>query len=127
VPWWATALVAVGTAFVSGAGVVTLVKGWYERKPTQARTIDQLSDTAIEQVRQAVLDAGEARAAARDARREAEEARREANAARREAVEARIETMNAAASMRRLVSAILDPYMTIEELRKMVQQPGTTL
>ncbi len=125
-PW--TALVAVVSAALTSAGMVPLIKGWFERKVTAASVVDQLSDTALEMLRQARIDANairdEARAEVREARTEAHSARLEANEARREAVAARIEAMRAAASMRAMIDAILNPYASLEELRKMVQREG---
>lgn len=109
------ALIAIGSAIVSSAGMAVLVKGWTERRLTAATVADKLSDTALDLLHQAKQDAD-------DARKEAREARREANEARREAVVARTEAMRAAATVRHMVTAILDPYATLEELRRMVQE-----
>jgi hypothetical protein len=123
-PWgWSVVLGFVSAALTS-AGAVPLIKGLLERRLTEAAVeikrvtaVDTLSDTALDMLRQAKADA-------EDARMEARDARREANEARREAVEARIEAMRAAASMRSMIDAILNPYATVEELRKMVQREG---
>lgn len=116
-PWPWSIVIAIFSAAVTSAGVVPLVRGWFERHVTAATAVDKLSDTALEMLRQAKTDAD-------DARIEARGARREANEARREAVEARIEAMRAAASMRAMIDAILSPYASIDELRKMVQREG---
>jgi hypothetical protein len=108
-----SALIALITALISGSGAAVAVRALADRRITAATAADQLTDSALEMVQSARREAHEART-------EAGEARREANEARREAVSARIEAMNAAADTRRLVMAILDPYATLEALRKIV-------
>lgn len=107
-------------------GIVEIFKTIANRPIRQVTAADMLSDSALEQVKQALAAAEEARKEAREARREADEARREANEARREAVEARRDAMNAAANMRRIVTAIQSPYATLEQLRAMVSDPPSS-
>jgi uncharacterized membrane protein len=118
-PGWLTTLLGsgIGGAFVWG--IVEVVKTIANRPLRDAQAADQLSDSALEHVR-------EARDEARQARQEANEARREASEARREAVEARREAMTAVARMRQLVTAIQSPYATIEQLRAMVADPPSS-
>ena len=111
-----TAVLAIFSAIVSGGGTAVGIRAFANRKVTAANAVDQLTDSALELVKAA-------RDEAREARQEAQEARREANEARREAATSRIEAMSAAADAHRLVTAILDPYATLESLRKIVTIP----
>lgn len=123
---WSTLAVAllgggVVGAFVSGA--VEVIKTFSQRKVRAATVVDQLSDTAMEQVKQAIAAAEAARQDAHEARDEAREARREAAEARREAADARREAMDMSRTMSRLKSAILSPYANLDQLRAMVTDP----
>jgi uncharacterized protein (DUF3084 family) len=132
-PQW-VALILGGT-FGGAAigGIVEVVKTIANRKVRdaaatveQATAADRLSDSALEFMRQAGEDAKEARNEANQARRDADDARRDASEARREATEARRDAMTAVANMRRLTSAILSPYATLEGLRAMVSDPPSS-
>jgi uncharacterized protein (DUF3084 family) len=130
---WSPVLVAALSGGVVGAfisGVVEVIKTVSSRKVRAATVVDQLSDTAMEQVKQAIAaaeaarsDAHEARAEAREARQEAYSARQEAVEARRAANDARREAMDMSRDLSRLKTAILSPYASIEQLRAMVTDP----
>lgn len=123
--WLQTALGSgVVGGFLYGFGVV--VRTIANRKIRDATAADKLSDSALALVQQAGKDAKEARDEANQARRDADEARREASEARREATEARRDAMTAVANMRRLTSAILSPYASLEGLRAMVSDPPSS-
>lgn len=118
------------SAFISGgfgvavvSGLVMIVRAVLGRPLIQASAAEKVSDTALAHVEQARDDARQAFAEARSARQDAEQARRDASEARREASEARREATDAAREMRRLKSAILNPSITVEQLRAMVSDP----
>jgi hypothetical protein len=131
------------TTILSGTGLVSLVgaatvffrtrKLMQQRdKITEASVIEQLSGTVgdfAEGVRR------DAQAQIDDTRRwarqqidaavdRAERAEARAVKAERAATEAQIASMQASASMRRLTTAILSPYATIDGLRTMVAPDG---
>jgi hypothetical protein len=130
-------LLAAGTggAFVWGAIQLgkALINAFASRKLTTANAHIQevaataaLNGEALELVRQARDDARAAWGEAKSARQDADDARRDASEARREANEARREAMDMARDMRRIKSAILSPYATLEKLREMVQDPPSS-
>lgn len=114
--WADTAGTVVASVLASG-GAVALINAFANRKKVKVDAVDQLSDTALEQVRSALEQVALARQDAADARRSATQAWAEAAEARREA-------MAVAAHLRRLTSEILSPVATIEHLRTLVS-PGT--
>lgn len=114
----------IGAAFLWGFAEV--VKTIANRKLRDVTAADKLSDSALAMVERASTDAREARAEATQARRDADDARREASEARREATEARREAMVAVANMRRITTAILSPYASLEGLRAMVSDPPSS-
>lgn len=105
-------------------GIVVIVKLWFNRPITKAMAADQLSDSALAMVQQAVSDAERARQRAENASADAEQSRRDASEARREANDARREAADVGREFRRLRSAILSPHATLEMLREMVAEPG---
>lgn len=122
-----------GAAIVSGAVVIIrLALKLWANKPLVAVTVaDKLNDLGLELVRAAEAsarlasaDAKSARDEARVARDDAEQARRDAREARQEATEARREAMDANREFRRLKTAIMSPYATLDKLRELVGEPG---
>ncbi len=130
-PGWLTTVLGSGVGAAFLWGMVEVVKTVANRRIREVTAADRLSDSALDLVRQARDDAQAAWAEARSARQDAESARRDASEARREANEARREAMDMARDFRRIKSAILSPYATLEALRAMVSDPpssnGTTL
>jgi len=133
---WVSAL--LGGSFGGGVlgAIVVLARLYANRGIVKATTeqlkaaaADRLSDTAAEMVRQIREDAraeiARARVEVTQARDEAVQARQEASEARREATEARREAMDANREFRRLKTAILSPYATVERLRELVGDPGS--
>lgn len=120
---WPSWLLGSGVTGAFLYGFAEVVKTIAGRKVREATAADKLSDSALDLVRQARDDAKSAWTEARSARQDADDARRDASEARREATEARREAMSAVASMRRITTAILSPYATLEGLRAMVSDP----
>lgn len=133
-PGWALQA-GTGGLFIWGAIQLgkAIIAAFANRKVTDASARIQdataagrLNDEALELVRQARDDAKAAWEEASRARQDANDARRDAAEARREANEARREAMDMARDMRRIKSAILSPYATLEKLREMVQDPPSS-
>lgn len=131
-----TIVTSVAGAALSGGGMAAIVSAFAKRRVTKAEATEKLTDSALDLFNAAKAQAEETRTAAKadinEARKEAAEARREAADARREATEAhrqmqaiKDEAEALAGFLRRLVSAIHDPYVTLERLRAMTGEPGT--
>jgi len=138
---WLTVLLGSGFGAALLYACVELVKTFTGRKVVQATAADRIADSALAMIEAARADAersiAQARAYASDviaqaaqdvaaARRDTDEARRDAAEARREATAARKEAMDASASMRRLTTEIMSPYASLDRLRALVGDGGTT-
>jgi len=133
-PGWALQA-GTGGLFIWGAIQVAkaLIAAVANRKVTDAAAHVQevaatatLNGEALELVRQARDDAKAAWNEAKSARQDADDARRDAAEARREANEARREAQDMARDMRRIKSAIMSPYATLDQLRAMVSDPPSS-
>lgn len=125
-PGWLTTAAQSGAGGLAIWGVIEIIKTIANRQVTAATAADRLSDSALDLVRQARDDAQAAWGEARTARQDADSARRDASEARREATEARREAMDMARDMRRIRTAILSPYATLDGLRAMVSDPPSS-
>ncbi len=135
-PNWLGALLSGSFGAAIVATIAVLARLFANRRIVQATATqlraaaaDQLSDIAADMVRQIRQDAHDeisrARQDATEARNEAIQARREANDARREANDARREAQDATREFRRLKTAILSPYATLDKLRELVGDAGS--
>ena len=117
--WGAVALIKAIAWLIANRGITKA-----NAEQIRAAAAEQISGTAADLVRQIRDDAHaeitRARVEVTEAKNEAVEARREASDARREAVEARREAMDISRDFRRLKTAILSPYATLDQLREMV-------
>ena len=122
-----------GTGVVSIIGAITVfVRTRQQGKLVEANVIEQLGGTvgdfaaAVRKDAQQQIDDTRrwAQQQIEAATRRAENAEARAVSAERAATEAQISSMQASATVRRLTSAILSPYATIEGLRAMVAPEG---
>lgn len=121
-------LAAQFTAAVLGAlGVGQIVTAIAKRRSNRADAVARINKVTLEWAEQLKVDAAEARVQAREARREAAEARTETAETRREVSatlrlvrELRADVTSMTEYVQRVVTAIRDPSMTIEQLRIMV-------
>lgn len=112
-----TTVATVVGAALGGGGLVAVVNAFARRRTVRTDAADRLSDSALRWVEQFQEEAAEAR-------REAAECRRESAEARREMAAVRLEAKELAADLHRLRAAILDPRITIERLRALVEPGG---
>lgn len=126
---WLSLLIGGGFGASLVGGIVALVKAFWRRPLIKVEAATELSDQAVDMVRQVRDDAlaqiKQARDDATAARQDADEARRQAAEARNEAWAARRDAEGALREFRRLTDAIMAPYATLEMLRQMVAEgPG---
>jgi hypothetical protein len=123
------ATVLSGTSIASILGAVAVViRTRQQRRVSESDVVRRLSGTVGDLAEDVRRDARETiedirRSAERQiewAGRRAEDAERRAVGAERSATEAQINAMQSAATVRRLTTAILSPYATIEGLRAMI-------
>jgi hypothetical protein len=127
--------------------VVALLKAWLGRKVINADAADKLAGSALEvleaarkdnqlaiaqaradaaaTMQQALQDVAAARRDTDEARRDAAEARRQAGEARREASDARKEAEMSGQMLRKLLTELFRPGVTVDGLRAFVNDyPG---
>lgn len=133
---WGQILIGGGFGATLVGGIVALVKAFWRRPLIKVEAATELSDQAVDmvrqvrddalaQIKQARDDAAAARQDATTARQDAEEARRQAAEARNDAWAARRDAESALREFHRLTDAIMAPYATLEMLRAMVAEgPG---
>lgn len=133
---WPENVTSIIGALLTGGGLVAVVNAVANRRKTKVDAATELSDTALEMIREVRTDAMQqielARQIAVSARRDAEDARRsagqawaEATEARREAVDMRREAMATAAQLRRLHAEIWSPIATVDGLRRLLDPGGS--
>lgn len=110
---WLTVLPTVIAAALGGGGLVAIVNALARRKVTKIEAADRLNDSTLEW-------ADKLQAHATNALKEAADAHREASAAREEMAAVRQEARALAWELRRLRQAILDPRITLDQLRLLV-------
>lgn len=114
---WVTLIVSVISAVLASGGTAAIVAAVARRKVTSAEAAGALTDSAIELLNVAKADA---RQTVSEARNEAAEAKREAIEARRQMRIVRQEAEIVVNYLRRVVTMIHDPTMTLERLRVLV-------
>jgi hypothetical protein len=108
-----TVITSVGGAVGGLAGLAALVGALTRRRVVKADAAETVTDTALELMTALKSDAKAAREDSAAARLDAQETHRQMSVVRQEC-----EAL--AGKMRRLVAAIHEPLMTIEQLRAMV-------
>ena len=114
---WATIVISIVSAIFASGGTAALVTAVSRRKVTSAEAAGALTDSAIELLNVAKADA---RQSVSEARNEAAEAKREAIEARRQMRIVRQEAEIVVNYLRRVVTMIHDPGMTMDRLRVLV-------
>lgn len=117
---WVTVLVSAVTALLGGGALAVLIGAVAGKKPRRAEVADRLSDSTLKWVEQFQEEAADARREAADTRREVADARREIAEVRRELAVVRAEAEALAVRLRGLVTSILAPGVTVEQLRDLV-------
>jgi len=115
-----TILVSTIGALLAAPGGVAIVNAISGRKKTQADVVGSLTDSALELLNAAKAETAEARREIKEVREEAAGARREAHETRRQMRHVREEADQLVGYLRRVVSYIHDPTMTLERLRVLV-------
>lgn len=118
-----TIILAAVTALFGGGGVAVAINAFANRRPRRAEVADRLSDSTLKWVEQFQEEAADARREAADTRREVAECRREVAEVRREMAALRGEAEVVARTLRNLRRSIMAPNMTVEQLRKDLQEP----
>jgi len=111
---------SIAASALVGGGFVAIVNALARRRAVKADVTEKLTGAALKMLQAAQADANEAYKEASEARREAMEARRET---RRELDQLSAELDAFAGRVRRLLSWIHDPYMTLERLRVLAPMP----
>lgn len=104
---------------LGGGGMVAIVNAFAKRRQVKVDAADRLSDGALKWVDEFQADAREARSEAAAARREATEAHAQMRAVRAEA-------QWLAGQLQALRRAIVDPNATLDRLRMLVAEDGTS-
>lgn len=117
---WLTVVVGLVAALLGTTGGAAAITAFSNRKKTSADVVGSLTDSALELVNAAKEDAVEARKEATAARAQVNKISQEAYEIRLQLREVREEADHLVGYLRRVVTMIHDPAMTLERLRILV-------